>query len=905
MELEGIRLSVYDCEVFAHDWLVVFKQDGAYRSIWNDNAALREHVDSRADEVFAGFNSKHYDQYILKAIYAGCTPEEVKEVNDHIIGGGQGWTHPYIADLPYRRRLYVHNTDLMDDVQKGTSLKSIEGHLGMSVEESSVPFDFEGALSEAQRGEVERYCRHDVDATERLLEIRWDYLETKLHLASLADIDPYRALGMTDPKLAAAFMGASPAEFDDERDYEFPDRLDYSIVPKDAVEFFGRIRDGSVPDEELFKSSLDAEIGGCPVKYGWGGVHGALPKFRRRAGDGTLLLNYDVASLYPSLMIEYGYVSRAVPDPQAFANVKAERIEAKRTDDKKTAKALKSPLNKGYGAMLNPYNDMYDPKMGRSVCISGQLSIAELAATYTRIAGLAIVQLNTDGVMVSVPEERYGEVLAANEWWQKQTSLELEEDRIEFVWQKDVNNYALRKTDGSEKVKGGYLARGIDSVGAWSINNNATIVAEALKRYLLDGTPVADTIRACDEPMRFQLIAKAGGKYSRVYQELFPEPGGEAGAETVERQKCNRVFATWDRKYGRLYKVKKADGSVAKVESLPEHCLIWNDDLEANPPPMSLIDKDYYIALAEKRARDFEKEAPMAATAGRQKAGTKEGEKPDYSKMNVYQKLALARKMVLDAGLKKTGVNNHLEFDFFELDDIVPTQTRVFEEVGLLEVFDESHIPESVTVTEKDGEVSTRTSKGSHYAIVSVYNVDDPDENPLVFKTDWAELAPIVSKKTGAESQNALQRKGSETTYLRRYSKLKVLDLTESDVDEARSGNPADVKEQAASATKAVARKTSTERAKSKPPTEAEKREVAEKVTKADGAANNLQVTQLKKALKALKEAHGDDPGVSSYIAEVGVQTKNLKDITKAQAEEAIRAIGEMKERLDTAGGEE
>lgn len=903
MELEGIRLSVYDCEVFAHDWLVVFKQDGAYRSIWNDNAALRQHMDDRTDEVFVGFNSKHYDQYILKAIYAGCTPEEVKEVNDHIIGGEQGWTHPYIENLPYRKRLYVHNTDLMDDMQKGTSLKSIEGHLGMSVEESSVPFDFPDRLDEGQREEVERYCRHDVDATERLLELRWDYLETKLYLAAYADLDPYKALGMTDPKLAAALLRAQRIEGieADERDYEFPEQLDYSVIPRDVVEYFERIRDESVSDEELF--SKDArhvhEFEGCEITFGFGGLHGAVAKLRTGTRPGRMVLNYDVGSLYPSIMISFGCLSRAVPSVDVFKGVRDDRFAAKASADKRKANALKSPLNKAFGAMGNQYNDLYDPKNKLSVCVNGQLAVAELLARYERVEGLEVVQANTDGIAIDIPEEAYEDVLAINREWSERVEFTLDEDRIDLLWQKDVNNYAMRKTDGTEKVKGVYLARGISPVGAWSINNNATIVAEALKRYLLDDVPVADTIDACDDPRRFQLIAKAGGKYSRVYQHVYPEPVGEAGVETVGRQKCNRVFATWDRRYGRLYKVKKADGSVAKVESLPEHCLVWNGDLEAEPPPMSLIDKDYYIALAERRAHDFErKEAHMAATTGRQKAGAKEGAKPDYSKMNVYQKLALARRMVLDAGITKSGKNNHLEFDFFELEDIVPTQTRVFEEVGLIEVFDEQHLPDTVSVMEKDGEAHTHTLEGTHRAVSTVVNLHNP-EDFLEFFTDWAELAPIVSKKTGQEAQNALQRKGSETTYLRRYNKLKVLDLVESDVGEARSGNPADSKEQAASASKAA-----TTRTKAAPPTEAEKKVAAKKVTKADGAANNLQVTQLKKAIKALKEAHGDDPGVSSYIAEVGVQTNNLKDITKAQAEEAIRTIGEMKERLETEGGE-
>lgn len=380
--LNDHTLIVYDCEVFAHDWLVVLKLDGHYASFWNDSDGLSEYLEDHKDDVLVGFNNKHYDQYILKAILAGCDPEQVKEVNDWIIGtDNQPWEHPYLKGFFNP----MHNTDLMDDMQRGISLKAIEGHLGMSIEESSVDFNISRALTKEERQEVEKYCRHDVDATEKLLELRWGYLETKLHLADIANVDPYKALGMTDPKLAAELFGAEPFEADDERDYEFPERLDYSLVPSEVVDFFARITDESVPDEELFSSTLEREAGGCPITYAFGGIHGALPKHKERSCDGRLILNYDVASLYPSLMIEYGYVSRAVPDPAIFEGVRDERFEAKRQEDKATADALKSPLNKAFGAMGNKFNKMYDPKNKLSVCVSGQLSITELACVYTAI----------------------------------------------------------------------------------------------------------------------------------------------------------------------------------------------------------------------------------------------------------------------------------------------------------------------------------------------------------------------------------------------------------------------------------------------------------------------------------------------------------------------------------------
>lgn len=887
--LGELDIYVYDFEVFAHDWLVVLKHaaDGERTHFWNeDGDELLAFMKENGEGVFAGFNSKHYDQYILKAIAAGCSPEEVKEVNDWIIGGNQGWEHPFLQDFYYR----FNQTDLMDDVMKGTSLKMIEGHLGMSIEESSVPFDIDRKLTEAEREEVLRYCEHDVDATEELLMLRSGYLETKLHLAPMADVDQYRALGMTDPKLAAALFKARPFESDDERDYEFPDRLDYGLVPDEVRAFFDRVHDPSLTDEELFSSKLEIEIAGCPVTYAWGGVHGAVAKARYEAEPGWLLLNYDVSSLYPSLMIEYGYVSRAVPSPDVFRGIRDERFAAKRRGDKQTANALKSPLNKTYGAMGNKYNDMYDPKMKLSVCISGQLSITVLAKMYERIEGLIIIQLNTDGIAIRVPEERYGDVLEANRAWEEMTSLELEEDRIALIWQKDVNNYAMRKTDGSEKVKGGYLVRGISPIGAWSINNNAVVVAEAIRAYLLDGTPVEDTVLACDDPAKFQIIAKAGGKYSRVYQIV---DGGE-----VPVQKCNRVFASRDASLGRLYKVKRADGSVAKIESLPDNCLISNGGM----PDTSEIDKGWYVELARKRAADFERgeEKMPAKTAA--KAAT------DYKSMNIYQKLAAARKKFSDANPKKSGMNDHLEFEYFELGDIVPLEVRIFEEVGLLEHSTKVLREVVREVDPGTGAVSEREIPAHIRA--EVVNVDAPEER-LVFTLDWPSTPPIKNRD-GKDTGNPLQRLGSEQTYLRRYIKQLILDVCDPDETDASLGSEPKPKETARSAAgssveveagpkaeaKPKRRVAAKPASKAKPAAGGDRKATAKKLADPDGKASRLQIQQLKKSIRTVKEACGDDPEVAQLVAQIGVETDNLKgDVTKKACEGYIRALGELKEK--------
>lgn len=307
-----------------------------------------------------------------------------------------------------------------------------------------------------------------------------------------------------------------------------------------------------------------------------------------------IIRNFDVASYYPHLMTICGYTSRNIPSPEVFENVLEQRMKAKAAGDKATANALKLVVNTTYGAMLNQYNDLFDPLMGRSVCITGQLFLLELAQNlYQNIEDLVIVQLNTDGVMLEFYEDQYDEVLAIVNEWQSRTGFELEEDSVALIAQKDVNNYVEVQPNGSVKTKGGYLVRGIAPAGAFNINNNACIVATALKEYFVNGTPVEETINGCNDIFQFQLIAKAGAKYREAYHLV--------DGEQVPVQKVNRVYATKDERYGKLFKVKAENDATAKIEMLPEHCIIDND----NHLTIADVDKQFYIDMAKKRVNDF------------------------------------------------------------------------------------------------------------------------------------------------------------------------------------------------------------------------------------------------------------------------------------------------------------
>lgn len=830
-----MRLITYDCEVFAYDWLVTLKdkETGAYTCIWNDNEALKMALSD--DCIYVGFNSKHYDQFIIKAIIAGFTPQEIKQVNDYIIGGGQGWDCPMLKDFYFA----FSNVDIKDDMQMGLSLKAIEGHLGLSVKESTVPFDIDRPLTAEEKQETEYYCKHDVDTAEKLIDIRKDYLKNKVHIGRLAGLTDVRAMGMTNAKLTAAMLKASKKPHDDERKYVYPEKLLREYIPPEVFAFFDKMYDPSISDKELFSGKLDFKIGDCPGVVGYGGIHAAIPNYFFEESENRVIRNKDVASYYPHLMTLCGYTSRNIPSAEIFENVLDTRMKAKASGDKATANALKLVVNTTYGALLNKYNDLFDPLMGRSVCITGQLFLLELAEhLYSEVDGLKIVQLNTDGIMLECDRNQLELVDSICEEWQSRTGFELETDSVSKIAQKDVNNYVEVQADGKSKAKGGYLVKGISTVGAFNVNNSCCIVATALKEYFVNGTPVEETINNCTDIFQFQIIAKAGAKYREAYHMV------DGVKEPV--QKVNRVYATADERYGKLFKVKAEDDSTAKIEMLPEHCIIDND----NQLSISDVDKSFYIEMAKKRVNDFKGIKPEKKRRTKKMATTKATAK-ETKDANVYQRLLIARAKFLEADVQKTGKNMHLSFKYFELDDIVPSAIRIFNEVGLIPI---------VNFT-------------ADTATMNVINTDNPEES-ISFTAPFNQIAPIVSN-AGKQATNEMQALGSSITYMRRYLYMMALDICESDSIDANIGNdtaPAQTEKKA-------------------PATPQQRQEVKQELTAPNDNATSLQIKGLKAVLKQLREA---DPSKEEMISNIAVQTKGFTEISKSDCEELINRIKEM-----------
>lgn len=868
---------IYDIEVFAYDWIVVFRNPDAENNhivIHNDNYRLRAFLD-QPDIIVGGFNNKWYDDWVVLTMLLGGSNIEVKRHNDWIIGNkGDPWAFPFVQ---FKKRPF-RSFDLRDDIaDENISLKAIEGNLYLPIVESSVDFNIDRPLTPEELDEVIRYCKNDVDATVRLYQERDEYITSKKVVGTMYGVPEDEALGLTNAKLSARVLNAKGVKRDDERDYRLPDCLDPNLIPEKILSFFMQIRDLSIPDVKLFGTGkkgskgktltlwIETSVGRCPVTYAWGGVHGAKPAFTVEATDDRLIVNYDVASLYPNSMINFGYCSRSMEDPDAYKKLVETRLAAKKAGDKEKANALKLVVNTVYGAMLNRYNDLADRRAGRSVCITNQLAMTQLIVMLAqRCATIDFVNINTDGIMFTIDrvEDAVASEIVAE--WSKITGFEMERDDFAKVIQKDVNNYIGIMPDGKFKTKGGYVSL---YKGGNFKTNSLQIIHKAVVDYLVKGVSPEDTINGETDIFKFQQIVKTGGTFEGSYHYV--------NGVREQIQKVNRIYAVKDPKYGQVVKGKwitekrRKDKATGKMISEPVEPPVWSESTVPECPEHTFIDnenvltvddldKSYYIEMAKGRIdkyinldpkvkRELEKIKEVVSimtTTAKTETATNEV----VAKMNVYAKLIEARKQFLAAGVKKTGKNLYAEFKYFTLDDIIPVKTRIFEDLGLVDVISFNDFGASLTL----------------------YNVSNPEEY-IVF------LSP--TEKDESLIKNPIQKLGAVETYVRRYLYMLVLDIVESDGIEAVTDKPDPTSDEAP---KTEPKKTG------RPKTEKERSEIKEDLIDKGGEATETQIKAIKNGLKKLRAKDAD-----KYEDYVTASVKKIKaGITKKEAEDLLIEIG-------------
>ena len=162
-----------------------------------------------------------------------------------------------------------------------------------------------------------------------------------------------------------------------------------------------QISDVGQPITPDWLKDYTVDIGECTFAVGLGGLHSQEKSMVIRPKEDEILANVDVASYYPSLIIDLGLYPKQLTRKflDIYAGVKKQRLEAKRSGDKVTDSVLKITLNGSYGKFGSKYSFLYSPDLLLTVTFTGQLYLLMLIEKLTN-NGLKVVSSNTDGVEI-------------------------------------------------------------------------------------------------------------------------------------------------------------------------------------------------------------------------------------------------------------------------------------------------------------------------------------------------------------------------------------------------------------------------------------------------------------------------------------------------------------------------
>lgn len=260
---------------------------------------------------------------------------------------------------------------------------------------------------------------------------------------------------------------------------------------------------------------------------GVGGIHSVNSPEIIIPRDDEMLIDIDVASLYPSMLIEYEFYPKHLGKEflEVYKQIKDERIEAKHNGDKVKNETLKLALNGLSGNLQNEHNFCYSPFAVMQIRINGQLLLLMLAEKLTQI-GCRIVQANTDGLFVLLKKDAYSKVNSICREWEQLTKLTLEEDRFKAMYQYAINDYFAITEDNKVKEKGMFIT-------TIKLGKGLTpkIIPKAIISFFKDGISVEDTIKNCTDIRDFLMSEKTGKQWHVEYM-------------NEEQQRTNRFYAS-------------------------------------------------------------------------------------------------------------------------------------------------------------------------------------------------------------------------------------------------------------------------------------------------------------------------------------------------------------------------
>lgn len=340
------------------------------------------------------------------------------------------------------------------------------------------------------------------------------------------------------------------------------------------------------PGEKNYENKF--VVSGVRYSIGVGGIHSLNEPRIYVPKEDEYLGHLDVASMYPSFIVRYGWFPRHLGKAglAVYTQIYHERIQAKHSGQKQKNLALKLTLNSVTGKMQQETSWMYDPFSVFKIRINGQLILLMLADLLLQHS-CEIVQVNTDGVMFIAKKAYKDAIMESVAKLEQLTKLSFEADSYEAFYQFAVNDY-FGVVDGFSQSrnpkliekKGMFITEPVLGKGL-----APTIIPEAVINYFVYNIPVEDTIHNCNDIRKFLMSQRVDRKFKVEYDDKYI-------------QRINRWYASTNGCY--LYTVDESKTPVKYSNLLKKSgvtILNYIDDISTKNRK---INYPYYISEARK-----------------------------------------------------------------------------------------------------------------------------------------------------------------------------------------------------------------------------------------------------------------------------------------------------------------
>ena len=613
MIIKNLIVNVYDVEIFSNCFHCCVK-DTEDNQIYKFEIServnqLSELVDffhyKNTDKMFCGYNNHHYDDVIINYMidfyykmdslpwYRVCL--SLFNLSQLIVNSEDG------PDVPFKKwkyAKYFYSMDLLTmqfsrKLRVGLKTMQVTMHYKNVLEYDG---DFMLPIPVSKIDEMIAYNINDVESTAELLNRLQPDIELRLFIEKEHGID---CLSMDSVKMAETFLLEKFSEksgIPKNVIKEMRSPMDW-IPLKDVILPFIRYKNPklqSILEEMKEQVVYSKERKGYEKKFvlsnvvysiGVGGIHTIhTPKIFLPKAD-EFIGHADVASMYPSLLIEYGFGPRQGGEifRELFAQLKAERLEAKHTGQKVKNAFLKIVLNSPTGKMQQDVSWMYDPFNVFRIRINGQLILLLLVDRLLEL-GCEIIQCNTDGVVYRAKNSLKTAISDAIREVEGLTRLEFESDEYEAFYQYAINDYFGVLKGGEIEEKGMFITKNKLGKGLAPV-----VIPKAVINYFTKGQSIEEFVKSDTDIRDFLMSQAVDKKFSVIHGE-------------TRIQRINRFYASTDGAY--LFK-DDPDSNRDQTNMLTKSGVTILNELYDTTTANRKINYRYYISEAKKIVADF------------------------------------------------------------------------------------------------------------------------------------------------------------------------------------------------------------------------------------------------------------------------------------------------------------